>query len=229
MRRNRKRKANKPTKQDILNGVYNQAYNNYLRRARTQMSYGYVVNIHKKPKKPTQASINFINSLKAKEIREKSDLYDIVNDRYLSPGEEGRGKALKDNKQFLKLSPFEQEVALSIKSLDKQVIADITVETPDEPADAIDALIEKWYETIEDFKPEVQAQLRERTDELLRRDRVAFANVIENHGGLLPTVSVYKGEVIEAAFNEISDVMYWSRSSGELERFMDSYGIIENE
>lgn len=193
------------------------------------MSYGYVVNIHKKAKKPTEASIKYINSLKAKQIREKSDLYDIVNDRYLSPGEEGRGKALKENKQFLKLSPFEQEVALAVKSLDKQVIADITVETPDEPADAIDALIEKWYETIEDFKPELQAQLRERTDELLRRDRVAFANVIENHGGLLPTVNVYKGEVIDAAFNEISDVMHWSRSSGELQRFMDSYGIIENE
>lgn len=229
MRRNRKRKANKPTKQDVLNKVYNRAYNNYLRRVQTQMSYGYVVNIHKKAKKPTEASINYINAQQHNQIREKSDLYDIVNDRYLSPGEEGRGKALKENKQFLKLSPFEQEVALAIKSLDKQLIADITVETPDEPADEIDALIEKWYETIEDFKPEVQAQLRERTDELLRRDRVAFANVIENHGGLLPTVNVYKGDVIDAAFNEISDVMYWSRSSGELERFMDSYGIIENE
>lgn len=229
MRRNRKRKANKPTKQDILNKVYDRVYNNYLRRARTQMSYGYVVNIHKKAKKPTQASINYINSIKAKEIREKSDLYDIVNDRYLSPGEEGRGKALKDNKQFLKLSPFEQEVALDIKSLDKQAIADITVETPDEPADEIDALIEKWYETIEQFNPNVQAQLRERTDELIRRNRIAFANAIENHGGLFPAVTEYKGEIINAAFNAISDVMEWSRHSGELERFMNYYGIVENE
>ena len=229
MRRNRKRKSNKPTKQDTLNKVYNRAYNNYLKRVRTQIQYGYAVNIHKKAKKPTQASIDYINTLKAKQIREKSDLYDIVNDRYLSPGEEGRVKALKDNNHFLKLSPFEQEVALSIKSLDKQLIADMTVETPDEPADAIDALIEKWYETIEGFKPQVQAQLRERTDELIRRDRVAFANVIENHGGLLPAVNEYKGEVINAAFNEISDVMEWSRTSGELEGFMNSYGIVENE
>lgn len=229
MRRTRKRKTNKPTKQDILNKVYNRAYNNYLRRVRTQMSYGYVVSIHKKAKKPTQASIDYINSLDAKHIREKSDLYDIVNDKYLSPGEEGRGKALKDNKQFLKLSPFEQEVALSIKSLDKQAIADITVETPDEPADGIDALIEKWYETIENFKPEVQAQLRERTDELIRRHRIAFANAIENHGGLFPAVTEYKGEIINAAFNAISDVMEWSRHSGELERFMNYYGIVENE
>lgn len=34
------------------------------------MSYGYVVNIHKKAKKPTKASINYINSLQAKQIRE---------------------------------------------------------------------------------------------------------------------------------------------------------------
>lgn len=229
MRRNRKKKTNKPSKQDILNKVYGRAYNNYLRRARTQMSYGYVVNIHKKAKKPTQASIDYINSLQAKQIREKSDLYDIVNDRYLSPGEEGRGKALKDNKQFMKLSPFEQEVALSIKSLNKQLIADMTVETPDEPADGIDALIEKWYETIEDFTPKVQALVRERTDELVRRDRIAFANAIENHGGLFPATTEYKAEIINAAFSAISDVMQWSRSSGELQRFMDSYGIIENE
>lgn len=229
MRNKPKRKHNKPTKQDILNKAYDRAYNNYLRRARTQMSYGYVVNIHKKAKKPTQASINYINSLKFEQIRQKSVLYDIVNDSYLSPGEEGRGKALKDNKQFLKLSPFEQEVALSIKSLDKQLIADNTVETPDEPADGIDALIEKWYETIEDFTPKVQAQVRERTDELVRRDRIAFANAIENHGGLFPATTEYKAEIINAAFSAISDVMQWSRSSDELQRFMESYGLVENE
>ena len=160
---------------------------------------------------------------------DRSEIYDILNDRYLSPGESGRGKALKDNKAFFKLSPFEQEISLTIKSLDRDVIANITVETPDEPADEIDALIEKWYETIEDFNPKVQADLRERTDELIRRDRIAFANVIENHGGLLPATTEYKGQIISAAFNAISNVMDWSRSSGELERFMNSYGIIENE
>lgn len=229
MRKKRRRKVNKSTKQYRLNQAYNQAYNNYLRRAQTQISKGYVVNIHRKAKKPTEASINYIKSLQAKEIREKSELYDIVNDRYLSPGEAGRGKALKDNEKFLKLSPFEQEVALAIKSLDRQTIANNVVETPDEPADEIDALIEKWYETIQDFNPKVQSQLRERTDELIRRDRVAFANVIENHGGLLPATTEYKGEIISAAFNAISDVMDWSRSSGELQGFMDSYGIVENE
>lgn len=193
------------------------------------MSYGYVVDIHPKAKKPTEASINYINSLQAKEIKAKSELYDIMNDRYLSPDNPERGKALNDNKKFLKLSPFEQEVALAIKSLDKNTIVNNIVETPDEPADEIDALIEKWYETIDDFNPKVQAQLRERTDELIRRDRVAFANVIENHGGLLPATTEYKGETISAAFNAISDVMNWSRTSGELQSFMDSYGIVENE
>jgi hypothetical protein len=165
----------------------------------------------------------------AKEIISRSEIYDILNDRYLSPGESGRGKALKDNKAFFKLSPFEQEIALSIKSLDRDVIANNTVETPDEPADEIDSLIEKWYETIEEFIPKVQPLLRERTDELIRKDRIAFANVIKNHGGLFPPTTEYKAQVISAAFNTISDVMDWSRSSGELERFMDSYGIVENE
>lgn len=229
MRKRNRRKVNKSTKQYKINQAYNKAYNNYLRRVQTQMSYGYVVDIHPKAKKPTEASINYINSLQAKEIRAKSELYDILNDRYLSPDEPGRGKALNENKKFLKLSPFEQEVALAIKSLDSETIANNIVETPDEPADEIDALIEKWYETIEDFNPKVQAQLRERTDELIRSDRVAFANVIENHGGLLPATTEYKGETISAAFNAISDVMNWSRSSGELQSFMDSYGIVENE
>ena len=229
MRMKRRRKVNKSTKQYRINQSYNRAYNNYLRRVQTQMSYGYAVDIHPKAKKPTEASINYINSLQAKEIRAKSELYDIMNDRYLSPDNPERGKALNDNKKFLKLSPFEQEVALAIKSLDKDTIVNNIVETPDEPADEIDALIEKWYETIEDFNSKVQAQLRERTDELIRRDRVAFANVIENHGGLLPATTEYKGETISAAFNAISDVMNWSRSSGELQSFMDSYGIVENE
>lgn len=200
-----------------------------MRRVFTQTKKGYIVPIIQKVKNPTEASIRRIKSMTAKEIISRSEIYDILNDRYLSPGKSGRGKALKDNKAFFKLSPFEQEIALSIKSLDRDVIANITVKTPDEPADEIDALIEKWYETIEDFNPKVQPDLRERTDELIRRDRIAFANVIENHGGLLPATTEYKGQIISAAFNAISNVMDWSRSSGELERFMNSYGIVENE
>lgn len=229
MRKKTRRRVNKNTKSYKLRQEYNKAYRNYMRRVSTQTKKGYIVPTIQKVKNPTEASIRRIKSITAKEIISRSEIYDILNDRYLSPGESGRGKALKDNKAFFKLSPFEQEIALSIKSLDSDVIANITVETPDEPADEIDALIEKWYETIEDFTPKVQADLRERTDELIRRDRIAFANVIENHGGLLPAITEYKGQIISAAFNAISNVMDWSRSSGELERFMNSYGIVENE
>lgn len=228
MRKTRQR-VNKNTKSYKLRQEYNKAYRNYMRRVTTQTKKGYIVPTIPKVKNPTEASIRRIKSMTAKEIRAKSEIYDIVNARYLSPGEAGRGKALKDNQAFLKLSPFEQEVALAIKSLDMDSITNNRVETPDEPADEIDALIEKWYETIEDFNPKVQSQLRERTDELIHRDRIAFANVIENHGGLLPATTEYKGQVISAAFNAISDVMNWSRSSGELQEFMDSYGIVENE
>lgn len=229
MRKKTRRRVNKNTKSYKLRQEYNKAYRNYMRRVSTQTKKGYIVPTIQKVKNPTEASIRRIKSMTAKEIRAKSEIYDIVNNRYLQPGEEGRGKALKDNEAFFKLSPFEQEISLAIKSLDRDVISNITVETSDEPADEIDALIEKWYETIEDFNPKVQAQLRERTDELIRRDRIAFANVIENHGGLLPATTEYKGEIISAAFNAISDVMDWTRSSGELESFMDSYGIVENE
>lgn len=229
MRKKTRRRVNKNTKSYKLRQEYNKAYRNYMRRVSTQTKKGYIVPTIQKVKNPTEASIRRIKSMTAKEIISRSEIYDILNDRYLAPGESGRGKALKDNKAFFKLSPFEQEIALSIKSLDRDVIANITVETPDEPADEIDSLIEKWYETIEEFIPKVQPLLRERTDELIRKDRIAFANVIKNHGGLFPPTTEYKAQVISAAFNTISDVMHWSRSSGELERFMDSYGIVENE
>lgn len=229
MRKKTRRRVNKNTKSYKLRQEYSKAYRNYMRRVSTQTKKGYIVPTIQKVKNPTEASIRRIKSMTAKEIISRSEIYDILNDRYLSPGKSGRGKALKDNKAFFKLSPFEQEIALSIKSLDRDAIANITVETPDEPADEIDALIEKWYETIEEFIPKVQPLLRERTDELIRKDRIAFANVIENHGGLLPPTTEYKAQVISAAFNTIANVMDWSRSSGELERFMDSYGIVENE
>lgn len=229
MRKKTRRRVNKNTKSYKLRQEYNKAYRNYMRRVSTQTKKGYIVPTIQKVKNPTEASIRRIKSMTAKEIISRSEIYDILNDRYLTPGESGRGKALKDNKAFFKLSPFEQEIALSIKSLDRDVIANITVETPDEPADEIDSLIEKWYETIEEFIPKVQPLLRERTDELIRKDRIAFANVIKNHGGLFPPTTEYKAQVISAAFNTISDVMDWSRTSGELERFMDSYGIVENE
>lgn len=229
MRKKTRRRVNKNTKSYKLRQEYNKAYRNYMRRVSTQTKKGYIVPTIQKVKNPTEASIRRIKSMTAKEIISRSEIYDILNDRYLPPGESGRGKALKDNKAFFKLSPFEQEIALFIKSLDRDVIANITVATPDEPADEIDSLIEKWYETIEEFIPKVQPLLRERTDELIRNDRIAFANVIKNHGGLFPPTTEYKAQVISAAFNTISDVMDWSRSSGELERFMDSYGIVENE
>lgn len=229
MRKKTRRRVNKNTKSYKLRQEYNKAYRNYMRRVSTQTKKGYIVPTIQKVKNPTEASIRRIKSMTGKEIISRSEIYDILNDRYLAPGESGRGKALKDNKAFFKLSPFEQEIALSIKSLGRDVIANITVETPDEPADEIDALLEKWYETIEEFIPKVQTLLRERTDELIRKDRIAFANMIENHGGLFPPTTEYKAQVINAAFNTISNVMDWSRTSGELERFMDSYGIVENE
>lgn len=229
MKKKSRRRVNKNTKSYKLRQEYNRAYRNYMKRVSTQVEKGFIVKEIPKVKNPTEASIRRIKSMTATKIKAMSEIYDIVNSRYLPPGEPGRGKALKDNVKFLKLSPFEQEVALAINSLDTDIIANNRVETPDEPADEIEALIEKWYETIEEFNPKVQAQLRERTDELIRHDRIGFANVIENHGGLLPATTEYKGQVISAAFNAISDVMDWSRSSGELQEFMDSYGIVENE
>lgn len=229
MRKKARRKANKNSRAYKLRQEYNKAYHNYMRRVSTQMKKGFIVEVIPKVKNPTEASIRRIKSQTAKEIRSKSDIYDIINESYLSPGESGRGKAIKNNERFLKLTPFEQEISLAIRSLDSDRIANNIVQISDEPVDEIDSLIEKWYETIQEFNPKVQPQLRERTDELIRRDRVAFANVIENHGGLLPATTTYKGEIISTAFNAISDIMDWSRSSGELQSFMDSYGIVENE
>ena len=229
MMKKSKRRVNKNTKSYKIRQEYNKAYYNYIRRVSTQTKKGYVVPTIPKVKNPTEASIRRLKAMRAKEIRAKSDLYDIINSRYLAPGEKGRDKVLKDNEAFLKLTPFEQEISLSIKSLDRGAIAKNIVNTPDEAADDIDSLIEKWYETIDEFKPKVQAQLRERTDELIKRDRIAFANAIKNHGGLFPPVTEYKSEIISAAFNAISDIMDWSRSSGELESFIDSYGIVEYE
>lgn len=229
MMKKSKRRVNKNTKSYKIRQEYKKAYYNYIRRVSTQTKKGYVVPTIPKVKNPTEASIRRLKAMRGEEIRAKSDLYDIVNNRYLAPGEKGRGKALKDNEAFLKLTPFEQEISLAIKSLDKGVIAENIVNTPNEAADDIDSLIEKWYETIDEFKPKVQAQLRERTDELIKRDRIAFANAIKNHGGLFPAVTEYKSEIISAAFNAISDIMDWSRSSGELESFIDSYGIVEYE
>lgn len=66
-------KIRKNTKQYKINKAYNRAYSNLKARIRAQEKQGYYgYSMPAKVKKPTMASINRLNAIKAKDIREKS-------------------------------------------------------------------------------------------------------------------------------------------------------------
>lgn len=106
-----KRIKKKRVKDSILQQQYNKEYNKYLARVRNQQKQGVQVDRIKRVKKPTQASIERLKKQRAKEIRDKASVVNMITGELISSKEYGRKHALEINRVFTKLTPQEQEYA----------------------------------------------------------------------------------------------------------------------
>lgn len=215
-RKSRKKKPN------TIREQYNKAYRNYLARVNRQVRVGYNVDVIKRVKNPTKASIRRLAKYTAKTIKEHSTLYNMIT------GEEvtrQRKSVERINREFSSLSPIEQELS--------REQGKITKYKPLEGAiSAVDITIENWYDYVEkSFTPQIAQYIKERSDAMINIDRDAFAYAIAENPDALPSPGYNNSErMVDASFSNIARIMKVNKNSEGFQKFVDNVtGIVERE
>lgn len=233
-----KRIKKKQTKASILRQQYAKEYNKYLARVRNQQKQGVQVQRIKRVKKPTQASIERLKKQRAKEIRDKASVVNMLTGELITSKEYGRKKALERNRVFIKLTPQEQEYArthdyTTVEELKKLLNKGIRVNIAT-PALDYEAIIDSWYNSLESFAPKTASYLREKTDALLAnapdKERALFAYTYAKEPEAFPTEPYMDKATVDAVFWNILRRMGVLSSTEDFQEFLQEQDIvIENE
>lgn len=232
-----KRIKKKQTKTSILQ-QYSKEYNKYLARVRNQQKQGVQVQLIKRVKKPTQASIERLKKQIAKEIRERASVVNMLTGELITYKEYGRKHALEVNRVFIKLTPQEQEYARiqgfsTVEELKKLQRTGIVVITATPVLD-YEAIIESWYDSLESFAPKTAHWLRMKTDALLLnasdKKQALFAYTYSKSPETFPTEPYMDKATVDAVFSNILQKMGLFENSTEFQKFIQSQDIyIEDE
>lgn len=229
-----KRIKKKQTKASILQQQYTKEYNKYLARVRYQQKQGVQVERIKRVKKPTQASIERLKKQKAKEIRRKASVVNMLTGELITFKEYGRKNALEINRVFTKLTPQEQEyarfhdytTAKELKTLQKTGIK-VNIATP---VLDYEAIIDSWYLSLESFSPKTANWLREKTDALLGnasdKERALFAYTYAKEPDAFPTEPYMDKATIDAVFWNILHRMGVISTTEDFQEFLQEQDIV---
>lgn len=233
-----KRIKKKQTKATLLQQQYSKEYYKYLARVRNQQKQGVQVQIIKRVKKPTQASIERLKKQSAKEIREKASVVNMLTGELITAKEYGRKHALEINRVFTKLTPQEQEyarfhdytTAKELKTLQKTGIK-VNIATP---VLNYEVIIDSWYDSLDSFAPKTASYLREKTDALLYsvsdKERALFAYTYAKEPEAFPTEPYIDKATVDAVFWNILRRMGVLSSTEDFQEFLQEQDIvIENE
>lgn len=233
-----KRMKKKHTKASILQQQYSKEYKKYLARVRNQQKQGVQIQIIKRVKKPTQASIERLKKQTAKEIKRKASVVNMLTGELISPEEYGRKHALEANRVFIKLTPQEQEYArmqgyTTVKDLKELQKAGIKVNTAT-PALDYEVIIESWYDSLDSFARTTAEYLRMKTDTLLlnatEHDRALFAYTYSKAPEVFPSEPYMDKPTVDAVFSNILQKMGIFESSEDFKNFIQMQDVyIEDE
>lgn len=233
-----KRIKKKQTKATLLQQQYSKEYYKYLARVRNQQKQGVQVQIIKRVKKPTQASIERLKKQSAKEIRKKASVVNMLTGELITAKEYGRKHALEINRVFTKLTPQEQEYARfhdytkakELKTLQKTGIK-VNIATP---VLDYEAIIDSWYDSLDSFAPKTASYLREKTDALLYsvsdKERALFAYTYAKEPEAFPKEPYMDKATVDAVFWNILRRMGVLSTTEDFQDFLIEQDIvIENE
>lgn len=210
---------------------YRKARRNYLRRVNNKVRQGYMVDVIPIPKNPTRASIRRLQKMTGAEIARTSTLVDMLTGEIYERDKRGRRKVAEENRKFNKLTPFEQETARAIQSLDKQYIKSTIQQEQAAAISQIDVTIQNFYDTIEQFRGDVQNMIRERVDAMISTEEGAreFAYIYQTQPELFPDPSLYDEKVINGSLNEIAEAMKLAPDNPDYQKFVQLFDGVERE
>lgn len=210
---------------------YRKARRNYLRRVNRKVRVGYIVDVIPIPKNPTRASIRRLEKMTGAEIARTSRLVDMLTGEIYERGKRGRKKVAEQNRKFNKLTPLEQEIARTIQSLDKDYIKSTIQREQAVAISQIDVTIQNFYDTIEQFRGDVQNMIREWVDGMVSTEDGAreFAYIYQTQPELFPDPSIYDEKIINGCFNEIAQAMKLAPDNPDYQKFVQLFDGVESE
>lgn len=192
------------------------------------------MDVIKRVKKPTRASINRLKQMTGEKIRSKSRIVDVETGEILKP--------IKNKKKRL----AQQRKNINILKADLQTVAN-TVETNSHvtslsgmssdvlpPTDSYEQIIDNWYQQVrESFYWYIAQFIEWQTNRLIygksEETRRRFAYVLSQNPDIFPEPPYETREAIMNSFNDISRMMELAPDSEAYQDFLSMYDGVEFE
>lgn len=213
---------------------YKREHQNYLRRVNRAVNQGYIVDVIKKVKKPTRASINRLKRQTGEKIREKSEIVDIETGEILKPikNRKKRLQQQRKNVKILKADLPTIDIVVNDGSPIPQDLGMYDGTLP--PKDSYEQIIDNWYQQVrESFYWYIAQFIEWQTNKLIygksEETRKRFAYVFSQHPDLFPEPPYETRDVILKRFDEIARMMDLAPDSEAYYDFLSMYDCVESE
>lgn len=201
---------------------YRRVRANYLARVRELETQGYQVDRVAIPKKPTLGSINRLQSLTTKTLKEKSTLVDISTGEVVNQKELTASTRKNIQKKNKKLHNYAKDIqkSIGVKGRSRKSIRELLIEnipTVDEIS------LENFMESIDQFIPPVQEFIRQRVAELAstEENKKAFIKAIRDNPDYLPIPTDSDIGIISYKFAQLARIMDLDLQSNEMQEFIE--------
>lgn len=213
---------------------YNREYRNYLRRVNRSVKQGYIVDVIKRVKKPTRASINRLKHQTGEKIRAKSEIVDIETGEILKPIK-NKKKRLQQQRKNVKILKADLPTIDIVINGDSPIPQDLGMNDgilP--PTESYEQLIDNWYQQVrESFYWYIAQFIEWQTNKLIygksEETRKRFAYVFSQHPDLFPEPPYETRDVILKRFDEIARMMDLAPDSEAYYDFLSMYDGVESE
>lgn len=169
----------------------------YLARVRYYQNLGYNVEPLPLLKQPKRVSIEKLRQQTGQAIKQAHEIVDFVTGEAITRKKEKQATQRK-NKEILEELKKQQQVAKDL-----------------------DILEERWYSIVENCHPRLRELIRERGEQLMRQDKVAFLFGLKRYPDIYPDPLDSREDIIFSKFKEIMQLMNWLPDSSEFQAFVE--------
>ena len=213
---------------------YKREYRNYLRRVNRAVKQGYVVDVVRRVKKPTRASINRLKQQTGEKIRTKSEIVDVETGVILKPikNKKKRRAQQRKNVKILKSDLPTIDIVVNGDSPIPQDLGMYGGILP--PTESYEQIIDNWYQQVrESFYWYIAQFIEWQTNKLIygksEEIRRRFAYVLSQHPDIFPEPPYDTREAILNSFTEIARMMELAPDSEAYQDFLSMYDGVEIE
>lgn len=213
---------------------YRHEYRNYLRRVNRAVKQGYIVDVVKRVKKPTRASINRLKQMTGEKIRSKSRIVDVETGEILKPIKNKKKRLSQQRKNVNILKADLQTVANTVENNIRVKQIPTMSDNILPPTDSYEQIIDNWYQQVrESFYWYIAQFIEWQTNRLIygksEETRRRFAYVLSQHPDIFPEPPYETREAILNSFNEIARMMELAPDSEAYQDFLSMYDGVEFE